>query len=75
MCTHDPKADLRHGLKATPGPIGKPQPVNAAAPQDRLSPVSLSDDLLDVFSLDEDTAEPEPDEGDFWGRLDDEEET
>jgi hypothetical protein len=30
------------------------------------------DDLWEVFVLDEETQEPEPDCGDFWGVLDDE---
>jgi hypothetical protein len=29
------------------------------------------DDPWDVFELDEDTIEPEPEYGDFWGELDD----
>jgi hypothetical protein len=30
----------------------------------------LVDDPWDAFELDEDTAEPEPKPGDFWGELD-----
>jgi hypothetical protein len=32
------------------------------------------DDLWDVFELDEDNAEPEPQQGDFWGEIEDDEE-
>jgi hypothetical protein len=28
------------------------------------------DDPWEVFELDEDTAEPEPEPGDFWGEVD-----
>lgn len=33
----------------------------------------VSDEAWDVFELDEDTIEPEPAYGDFWGELDDDE--
>lgn len=33
----------------------------------------VRDELWDVFELDEETAEPEPQYGDFWGEPDDEE--
>jgi hypothetical protein len=29
-----------------------------------------ADDAWDAFVLDDDTAEPEPEPGDFWGELD-----
>ncbi len=38
---------------------------------DELQPCLLSDDLWDVFELDDETAEPDPEPGDFWGVLDD----
>lgn len=36
-------------------------------------PAPVADEAWDVFELDEDTAEPEPEYGDFWGELDDDE--
>jgi hypothetical protein len=33
---------------------------------------TLPDEVWDVFELDEDTIEPEPEYGDFWGEVDDE---
>ena len=32
---------------------------------------ATQDDLWDVFMLDEETDEPDPERGDFWGELDD----
>jgi hypothetical protein len=31
----------------------------------------LGDGVWDVFELDDETSEPEPEYGDFWGELDD----
>ncbi len=39
--------------------------------EDELEVDSWRDDLWDVFVLDEETAEPEPEHGDFWGQPDD----
>ncbi len=39
--------------------------------QDELEMDSWRDDWWDVFLLDEETAEPEPEHGDFWGQPDD----
>ena len=33
----------------------------------------VPDEAWDAFELDEDTIEPEPEYGDFWGELDDDE--
>jgi hypothetical protein len=33
--------------------------------------VGPADDPWDVFELDDEVAEPEPEHGDFWGELDD----
>ncbi len=33
----------------------------------------VPDDLLEVFVLNEETIEPEPERGDFWGELEKEE--
>ena len=41
---------------------------NAQKKQEGLRP---SDDLWDVFELDDALTEPEPEYGDFWGELDD----
>jgi hypothetical protein len=34
------------------------------------TPAKPIDDPWDAFELDEDTNEPEPEPGDFWGELD-----
>ena len=36
-------------------------------------PGPICEELWDVFALDDETAEPEPEPGDFWGQVDDEE--
>ena len=65
----------------------KPQPRNKLFPSDvdvcglwvewdewdEFEPGPMRDDLWDVFELDDETAEPEPQHGDFWGEPDDEE--
>ena len=40
---------------------------------DQLEPAAARSELWDVFLLDEETAEPEPQQGDFWGEPDNEE--
>jgi hypothetical protein len=37
--------------------------------------LAMRDDVWDAFKLDEETAEPEPEVGDFWGELDEDEMT
>jgi hypothetical protein len=32
---------------------------------------TLNDELIDAFEQDDETLEPEPEPGDFWGELDD----
>ena len=39
--------------------------------RDRREASGPTDDPWDVFELDDEAAEPEPDYGDFWGELDD----
>ena len=41
--------------------------------EEDLDPGPICEELWDVFALDEETAEPEPEPGDFWGEVDDEE--
>jgi hypothetical protein len=41
---------------------------NARDDRENLSPI---EDPWDVFELDEEAAEPEPEYGDFWGEQDD----
>jgi hypothetical protein len=41
---------------------------------DALGPSPLWDDLWDAFELDDEMPDPQPEEGDFWGQPDDEEE-
>lgn len=38
-----------------------------------LPPQAMRDDVWEAFELDEETAEPEPEFGDFWGELDEDE--
>ena len=41
---------------------------NATQPSAGIGPL---DDAWDVFELDDEAVEPEPEYGDFWGALDD----
>jgi len=38
------------------------------------TPGPLQDDVWDAFELDDETADPQPEYGDFWGEPDDDEE-
>ena len=38
---------------------------------DKPEDIGPADDPWDVFEVDEDVVEPEPEYGDFWGELDD----
>ncbi|TSA40019.1 hypothetical protein D4R30_00290 [archaeon] len=48
---------------------------SGAAPDESAEYTSapVPDEAWDAFELDEDTIEPEPEYGDFWGELDDDE--
>jgi len=37
------------------------------------TPQPVRDEVWDAFELDEDTVEPQPEYGDFWGELDEDE--
>jgi hypothetical protein len=52
--------------------IEEPSRSDPRASMHRPSP-PIADETWDVFELDEDTIEPEPEYGDFWGELDDDE--
>ena len=41
---------------------------------DEFQPVGLQEDFWDAFERDDEMIEREPEPGDFWGELDDEEE-
>ncbi len=64
--SHDQGLDRTAFAEAEDG--GFPQ---ASFPGDGCEYVLLGDDLWAVFEVDDETAEPEPEPGDFWGVLDD----
>lgn len=55
-----------------PGMVGQGTTDEPAAGEPS-QPFILPDDWLGVFELNEETAEPEPEHGDFWGVVDEEE--
>jgi len=46
-------------------------PTNSRDLAVKLYACTHSIDLVDAFELDDETLEPEPEPGDFWGELDD----
>lgn len=72
-CGEDSRPEPR--LPAEPS-IVRPQrdePWNDWGQWVEFQPGPLRDEVWDVFELDDETAEPEPEYGDFWGEVDDEE--
>ena len=66
---HPPAADFSPDL-FQPAEEPSPEPRD---PWGDWGPEEPPDDIWDALKLDEETAEPDPQEGDFWGRPDEEE--
>ena len=56
--------ELADGVGGGSGHSGRPESIE---------PILVRDECWDVFILDDETTEPEPERGDFWGDVDDSE--
>jgi hypothetical protein len=50
------------------------RPDSGSDALDEVEPHLLPEDIWDAFELDDETADPQPEPGDFWGEVEDEEE-
>jgi hypothetical protein len=73
MTKQDPMHNERADDEATFLETENMHPNSEGEAEPGLTPVPLGDEVWDAFELDDDSAEPEPEYGDFWGEVDDEE--
>lgn len=73
MCGKDPKYTPLQPGQWLPDQIKCGEPANDWDQWDEFDPGPLEGYLWDAFELDDEMVEPEPEYGDFWGELDEEE--
>jgi hypothetical protein len=73
MCSFDAESLDRSWDEPLPAEVESDEQDGPCDEWADFQPQPPRDDVWDAFELDEETAEPQPEYGDFWGELDEEE--